>query len=109
MENCEYTTLHHNEYGYVIQCRNCTGFQVAFGNIMLHLQTEEYKALSDYLWLLHSNHSETEEPEVKKILVPTDSRKVTMVFSVLETERFYDLLQQAKLMQQVYHTLENKN
>lgn len=107
--SCQYTTLHHSDYGYVVQCLHCGGYQLAFGNIMLNLLAQEFKALLDYVWLQHSATAKCDERHSKSIHIPTDSRKTSIVLSVEELLQLNDLLQQAFLMQQVYETLNNKN
>jgi hypothetical protein len=108
MEYCEYNTLHHCEHGYVIQCKNCGSYQVAFGNMMLKLMPEEYQAFKDYLQKQYKKGL-TDEPQTKNIQIPTDSHRVAMIFSRQEAEKLLDLLLQAQLMQQVYESLNNKN
>jgi len=107
--SCQYNTLHNGEEGYVVKCCHCNGYQMAFGNIMLNLLPEEFKALLDYVALKNKSFQKIDERHSKLIHIPTDSRKVGLVFTPEEITKLNDLLQQAHLMQQVYQTLSNRN
>lgn len=106
---CNYTTLHNCEEGYVVQCAHCNGFQLAFGNVMLNLLPEEFKALLDYVAMKQESFKQTDDMHSKIVHIPTDSRKVGLVFTPTEISQLNDMLQQAHLMQQVYRTLNNHN
>lgn len=108
-QSCHYTTLHNSELGYVVQCAHCSGFQLAFGNVMLNLLPEEFKALLDYVAMKQESFSNMDDMQSKTVHIPTDSRKVGLVFTPTEISQLNDFLQQAHLMQQVYRTLNNHN
>ena len=107
--SCEYSTLHHNEYGYVVQCRSCDSYQVTFGNIMLNLLPVEYQTFVAFIGAQHKKTCKCDERVSKSIYMPTDSRKVSLVFSAEEIQNLHDILQQAQLMQEVYRALKNSN
>lgn len=109
MEHCHYTTLHHCDHGYVVHCRNCDSYQLAFGNVTLHLLLPEYEALWKFICVQYEKKELHEERHCKNIYLPTDSRKVSMVLSAEEIACLYDMLQKARIMSQLFEIIYHKN
>jgi len=109
MNDCDYTTLHVSQRGYVVQCRNCGGYQMAFGNVQLHICTEEFIALKDYVAIKYRNVASSTERDKRDNYICTDSQRVVMVLSIDELGQYNELLQQAWLKQTMNEAIKNMN
>lgn len=109
MNDCDYTTLHVSQRGYVVQCRNCGSYQMAFGNIQLHICAEEFIALKDYVAIKYRNVAASTERDKRSHYICTDSQRVAMVLSVDELAQYNELLQQAWLKQTMNESIKNMN
>ncbi len=89
---CNYDTIKKNRNGYVIHCRNCGRIQVAFASVVLSLtrdQFYEFIRYADEQYRAYNLHS---FPDQKVISIPTDSRSVSIIYSLNELKDLLHLL-----------------
>ncbi len=93
--SCDFQSLYYGEDGYVVRCRQCGHYQVAFVSTMLTLveadfhvfcEQVKYKALQSYS---HVN------PDSKIIMLATPSQDVHLILTPSELIRLSRALEEA--------------
>lgn len=92
---CDFQSLYYGEEGYVVRCKQCGHYQIAFISTMLTLNEMDfgifckqvkYKALQSYS---HINH------DSKIIMVSTSTPDVNLILTPKELARLYKVMEEA--------------
>ena len=93
--NCQFHSLYFSDDGYVVRCKECNNYQIAYLSTILTLNEFDFKALCklvkykctepDYSCMINS----------KSIIIQTPSKGCCVIFTRLETLRFNEILEQA--------------
>ena len=89
---CTYTTLQHNQHGYVALCRSCAQVKVAFANTILCFSKSKFNGFVRQIDELRARHSNDAFMDRKSVLIPTAAKGVTMVFTPHEIQALHKLL-----------------
>lgn len=95
--DCKQTILYQNQYGYVIKCKECNHFRIAFGTFIIT------QTLSDFLEfritiskIRESNKRQIDiASEHKCIELPTSLRNMSWIFSMNDINNLVNILEQA--------------
>ena len=106
---CKHQVLAHNDNGYIVLCKKCKNFQIAFGTTVIYLSEilyEEFKIQLDDQFHLYSNDG---FPKQKIIQLQTFNENVHIVVSFNELLKLIELIEQASILIQVERLVENKH
>jgi hypothetical protein len=92
---CNFESLYYGEDGYVVRCKHCGHYQVAFISTMLTFSSANFRAFNklvkhkcaepDYAFTEHS----------KSVIIKTPSAGVFMMLTRNEAKRFCEILEEA--------------
>lgn len=89
--------LHRNPMGYIARCRCCSEVQVSIGNIIAHLDLQNFlsffRTLKAVSRDLESNSIDS--PDGQKILLRTPVKSILMSFTIHEFAETLELFSQA--------------
>jgi uncharacterized protein DUF6686 len=92
---CEFQSLYFGEDGYVVRCRECNHYQLAFCRTMLTLTEGEFQ---EFRSIVEFRYTEIENSFIepgKSIILETPLKEVHMLLSPIETRRFLEILEHA--------------
>lgn len=92
---CEYQSLYFNDDGYVIRCKQCGHYQLAFSSTLLVLTDD---AFHDFCKLVKFKCAEMDcsaSGYSKSLVLPTPSPGVCMLLTRTEVSRFGEILEVA--------------
>jgi hypothetical protein len=92
---CEFQSLYYSDDGYVVQCKDCGYYQLAFGNTMLSLSAEEYIALCKMVKNKRNDIDYTSFENTRNIVIPTPSQSLFLLLTKEEANRFHKILEAA--------------
>ena len=95
---CSHNILHSNANGYVGQCSECAGIQLAFGTCIINISEEEFKGFLAQISEVVVTNPTLDCQKRKQFTYSTDSSKVRLIFSFADLEKLYHLLTPAYLM-----------
>lgn len=93
---CSYLKLYHNDKtGYVVRCRECSHFQVAYGNIMLTVSMEGFREFHRLLKEVMCEQDRTQNEAVRNIALSTPCEGIKLLLSIRELTEFNEMLEDA--------------
>lgn len=97
-----YETLYSGSEGYVLYCRHCNRFRLAFISTALTLSEAEFAQFRNRVQMLcHQQASESEHANCKCIVIPSVSEKVQLVLTRKELVQLQQMLDRADTEQKV--------
>ncbi len=93
---CCYKTLHKNEYGYVVFCKNCDSLHIGFGNVVLTKSIEEFYSFETRIDAHYREHRYDPCQDFKMISLSTSTKSITMVYSPDDLKVLSNILNKAK-------------
>src|ERR1700743_1680719 len=97
---CSYDLLSHSAAGYVIRCKGCTNYQLAFGTMVLSLPVAAFRHLHIQVSELRIITVPNGFPEQKRIRVHLPScESVLMMLNYEELSDLHALLEEASAME----------
>lgn len=93
--SCEYQSLYYGDEGYVVLCKKCGYYQVAYISTLLTLTPADFVALREMLLLKcgETDHSFSEQS--KSVVVQTPSQRVCLLLTRSEAVCFCEILETA--------------
>lgn len=92
---CNYRILAHNDEGYIILCKGCSNYQLAFGTTAVTFENDDFcnfclqtMALSD---TYYCNGSEKD----KRIQVDIANKRALMILNYRELKKLQELISEA--------------
>ena len=92
---CEFQSLYFNDDGYVVRCKQCGVYQVAFISIMLTLTESDFEAFCKMV-----KHKCNEEDcsfieHTKNVVIPTPCYGIYILLTRVEAQKFNGILEDA--------------
>ena len=107
--NCHFQKLYTGEDGYVVRCKECGHYQLAFLCVMLTLDEQHYYSFRKLIQQRYEDSLCVSNEHCKCIVVETPAAGTSFLFSAREIKRFADLLdeadteERAQSMLQLFH------
>ena len=92
---CEFQSLYYEDDGYVVHCKDCGYYQVAFGNTMLSLSPDDYIALTKVVKRKHYNVDFSASENTRNVVIPTPSQGMYLLLTKNEATRLHEILEEA--------------
>jgi len=93
--NCKFQTLYTGEDGYVVRCRECGHYQLAYLCVMVTLDEKEYHSFRRMVQQHYEDSICLENKYCKCVVVQTPAAGTCFLFSGREIKRFAELLDEA--------------
>lgn len=93
--SCDFESLYYGEEGYVVRCKQCGHYQVAFISTMLTLHEEAFKDFYRQVKCKALQAYSNINQDSKIIIIPTPSRDVQVILTPLELMRLYHVMEEA--------------
>ena len=90
--------LHESNKGYVVFCRCCETFSIAYGTVAFNQLESNYLSLISLLDSYYSSYYNKVNPEQRCIHIETHFYGINLFISLQEIEEFRDILNQAYLL-----------
>lgn len=98
---CEFQTLYNGNDGYVIFCRRCRHYQVAFMCLCLTFNEKDFSSFRKMISHEYLKADYSVENYMKDIMIQTPAEGICFIFSKYELKRFYEILEDADSEHQV--------
>lgn len=93
--SCDFQSLYYGEEGYVVRCKQCAHYQVAFISTMLTLSEADfylfYKQVKNKVFQSYSDINQ----DAKIIMIGTPSQDVHLILTPIELMRLYKIMEEA--------------
>lgn len=94
--NCSYDALYFGDDGYIVRCKSCSHFQLAYASIMLTLNADDFEVLRQIV----TRRSEEAVPQpfetaTKSVVIQTPATGVFILLTPAEARRFAIILEEA--------------
>lgn len=106
---CKQKILVQNNDGYVLLCNSCAYYSLAFGNIIVRLNLDEFNALYQQIEYLTETVFCNDNPLQKRITIQLNCEEVAMIVSYEELGAFYNLFQEAAFSNKLFSLLNSVN
>ena len=107
---CRHNILVHNDHGYVVSCKGCGRYQVAFGTSLVTLELADYENFCSNVAALAQCHRKHKDVSVaKKIYIDIYSSHSLMVLNRRELYKLNALLDEAEFNRQTELLLQESN
>ena len=107
---CRHHLWAHNGQGYVVSCKGCGRYQLAFGTSLITLEPADYERFCGQVaGLLNASCFNKEEESSKKIHLDLYCSQAMMVLSARELKALGTLLDEAEFTRQVAFLLEESH
>ena len=92
---CEYQSLYYGDDGYVVFCRQCNHYQIAFISTIITLSEKEFSQLYDIAKNKWTELDTSVAEHSKCVIIETPSSKIHLSFTKGELTKFYEILEEA--------------
>lgn len=93
---CDYQTLYHDDrIGYVIRCTECEKIQVAFSNLVMTFNLEDFDSFRSWIRKIKNEQPERQNPSVRCIMIPAPCQGIQLLLSINELRDFSCMLETA--------------
>lgn len=92
---CHYQSLYYNDDGYVVRCKDCNHYQIAFSSTMLTLNDAEFKAFCNQVKNKCCEADFSLAKNSKSVVLQTPSHCICIILTRNEALRFYEILEEA--------------
>jgi hypothetical protein len=92
---CNFQSLYFNDDGYVVRCKECGHYQVAFSSTMLTLTSKGFAALCKLVKNKCSEADYSFAEHTKSVVIPSPAQGLCMLLTRKEAERFCEILEEA--------------
>jgi hypothetical protein len=106
---CRHKILAHNNHGYVIFCKGCGKYQLAFGTSLVTLSPEDFQRFCSHLSGLKKKTAITGFEHEKQIGVDIYSKHSMMVLNYQELQRLNALLDEANFTREIEFLLQESH
>lgn len=93
--SCEFQSLYFGDDGYVVRCKNCGHYQLAFLCIMITLKAENFSAFCRMIIQRSKETNQACAEHSKCVLIETPASNVSFILTKGEADRFAEILEQA--------------
>lgn len=106
---CKHKLLAHNHSGYVLFCKGCGRYQLAFGTSLITLEPKEYESFCEHVSGLAENSTYTGFEKEKQVCINIFSPNAMMVLNNKELRRLNILLDEAEFTRQIEFLLKESH
>jgi hypothetical protein len=107
---CSHNILAHNEQGYVVSCKGCGRYQLAFGTSLATLEPADYDRFCEQVaGQVRCNRLKRGAENSKKIYLDLYCNHTMMVLSIKELKSLNSLLDEAEFNRQVGFLLQESH
>ena len=92
---CDFQSLYFGEEGYVVCCRHCCYYQVAFGNTLLNLTALDFSILRQRIKYKCGEDDYALSENTKNVVVQTPSQNMFLLLTAREAIRFRNMIEEA--------------
>lgn len=93
---CEFQSLYFSADGYVVRCKECDCYQVAFGSTMFTLAPADFSAFCKMVPGICSLADQPGAENTRCIVIPTPYQGISMLLTRNEAKRFNRILKEAE-------------
>lgn len=93
--NCQFKTLYTGEDGYVVRCKECGHYQLAYLCVMVTLDEKEFRSFRRMVQQHYEDSLCITNDFCKCIVIPTPAANTCFLFTKREITRFVQLLDEA--------------
>lgn len=104
---CNHRILAHSENGYIVQCKNCNHYQLAFGTSVICLSAKQYVKFKTVMSSQYEYWQYNGFPNQKNVELPTFSSNTQFVLTFNELEKFKELIEEAEVLLEVDRILQS--
>lgn len=97
---CNYKVYHQSEYGYLVRCRCCGHFQLAFGTIAVSLTADQFSEMTVTVNEYHLAYGNDAFRDQKTIRIPAASKAVSIALTVNELDILHNILDESLILLQ---------
>jgi hypothetical protein len=91
--SCEYQALYRGPDGYVVRCKHCGSYQLAFAGLMLLLQEYDFQAFSRMVTGRCSERCNLQqESNLKNVVIETPAEGIWFLLTHAEAQRLQLML-----------------
>jgi hypothetical protein len=103
---CHYQGLYHNaKTGYVIRCTECEKIQVAFSNLVMTFNREDFNDFRLWITKISNDRPEYQDPMVHCIMIQAPCQGIQLLLSAVELAELVTLLECADTELQSLHLI----
>ena len=102
---CQFKHWFFDDSGYVVQCEECSYFQLSFGTTMLTLNNNNYKAFVDLVSSKKEDHVSMSDKNTKCVVLATPCSSIHTILTENELDRLHNMLQEADTEMKTQHLL----
>lgn len=92
---CQFHSLYYGDEGYVVCCKNCGQYQIAFLSVILSLSEKNFIVLCKQVETKCTEESLIFNKQSKSIIITTPAMDVSIVLTGAEAIHFNKILQEA--------------
>lgn len=92
---CEFQSLYYDDDGYVVQCKDCGYYQVAFGTMLLSLSSHDYQILCSVVKSKQGEIDFAASDNTRNVVISTPSQGQYMLLTRPESNRLHEILEAA--------------
>ncbi|WP_152268609.1 DUF6686 family protein [Agriterribacter humi] len=92
---CGFQYLYNGEDGYVVRCKNCGHYQIAFASFMLTLSQSEFQSFCELVKYKCNEPGYSLTEYSKSIILQTPAQGVFILLTKNEDSRLYQILEEA--------------
>lgn len=104
--NCKFQTLYSGEDGYVVRCRECRNYQLAYLCVMITIGATEFQAFCRTVQQHYLDSLSLQSDDCKCVVIETSAANTCFIFSRREIKRFAQLLEEADNEEKAQELLE---
>ncbi len=93
---CNFQYLYKGNEGYIVKCKDCGQYQLAFGTSMLTLSQLDYETLYGILLSKSSLHIDAHTEHTKSIVIPTPAYGLFLILTKKEVALLCSMLEKAE-------------
>jgi hypothetical protein len=106
---CSHKVLVHNTSGYVIRCKACESFQVAFGTTVFNLSTENYQCFYNQVCRFSREGLAREYADQKRTHLQLPCKSVMLAVNHQELQQLETMLEESLVMNELEQLLDIHN
>lgn len=92
---CEFQSFYFGDDGYVVRCKECNHYQLAYTSTMLTLTECDFQALYKLVKYKCAEADYSLSAHSKTVIIQTPAQGVCIFLTRLETVRFSEILEEA--------------
>jgi hypothetical protein len=104
--NCHFKTLYTGEDGYVVRCKECGHYQLAYLCVMVTLDEKQFYSFRKMIQQHYEDSLYVSNEHCKSVVVQTPAGGTNFLFSAREIKRFAELLDEADTEERAQSMIE---